>query len=72
MQGARQQACNGRFHFIAGGHAHCDACMELSSKGCDIGGERGRDAGEAGEGTEESVYGIHAVAEPPEATTCDV
>ena len=46
--------------------------MELSSKGCDIGGERGWNAGEAGEGTEESVYGVHAVAEPPEATTCDV
>ena len=44
----------------------------MSFKGCDIGGERGWNAGDAGEGTEESVYGVHAVAEPPEATTCDV
>ena len=46
--------------------------MELSSKGCDIGGERGRDAGEVGEGTEVRVYVIHGVAQPPEATTSDV
>ena len=72
LQGARQQACNDRIHAIAGGHAHSDASTELSSEGCDVGGERRWGAGEVGEGTEVSVYGIHAVAEPPEATTCDV